>query len=43
MARIKGKKRIVVKVGISTLTHQTDKTNISRLAMLANLLSDLKI
>ena len=42
MARIKGKKRIVVKVGTSTLTHQTGKTNIARLAKLASVLSDLK-
>lgn len=36
------KKRIVVKVGTSTLTHQTGKTNIARIAKLASVLSDLK-
>lgn len=34
--------RIVVKVGTSTLTHQTGKTNIARIAKLASVLSDLK-
>ncbi len=42
MAKVKGKKRIVVKVGTSTLTHKTGKTNIARLAKLASVLSDLK-
>lgn len=42
MAKIDGKKRIVVKVGTSTLTHKTGKTNISRIAKLAMVLSDLK-
>ena len=42
MAELNGKKRIVVKVGTSTLTHDTGKTNISRLAKLASVLSDLK-
>ncbi len=42
MAKVEGKKRIVVKVGTSTLTHQTGKTNIARLAKLASVLSDLK-
>ena len=36
------KKRIVVKVGTSTLTHETGKTNIARIAKLASVLSDLK-
>lgn len=36
------KKRIVVKVGTSTLTHATGKTNIARVAKLASVLSDLK-
>ncbi len=34
--------RIVVKVGTSTLTHKTGKTNIARIAKLASVLSDLK-
>lgn len=36
-----GKKRIVVKVGTSTLTHETGKTNIARMAKLVSVLSDL--
>ncbi len=35
------KKRIVVKVGTSTLTHKTGKTNIARVAKLTSVLSDL--
>lgn len=35
------KKRIVVKVGTSTLTHKTGKTNIARVAKIASVLSDL--
>lgn len=35
-------KRIVVKVGTSTLTHKTGKTNIARIAKLVSVLSDLK-
>lgn len=35
------KKRIVVKVGTSTLTHQTGKTNIARMAQLVSVLADL--
>ena len=35
------KKRIVVKVGTSTLTHKTGKTNIARVAKLSSVLSDL--
>lgn len=35
------KKRIVVKVGTSTLTHKTGKTNIARMAKLVSVLSDL--
>jgi glutamate 5-kinase len=42
MAKIEGKKRIVVKVGTSTLTHATGKTNIARMAKLVSVLSDLK-
>lgn len=42
MAKAEGKKRIVVKVGTSTLTHATGKTNIARMAKLASVLSDLK-
>lgn len=40
MGEIK-KKRIVVKVGTSTLTHSTGKTNIARMAKLVSVLSDL--
>ncbi|MGN0521506.1 MAG: glutamate 5-kinase [Eubacterium sp.] len=42
MAKEEGKKRIVVKVGTSTLTHKTGKTNIARMAKLVSVLSDLK-
>lgn len=35
------KKRIVVKVGTSTLTHKTGKTNIARISDLVNVLADL--
>lgn len=42
MTKIEGKKRIVIKVGTSTLTHQTGKTNIARMAKLVSVLSDLK-
>lgn len=35
------KKRIVVKVGTSTLTHETGKTNIARMAQLVAVLADL--
>lgn len=42
MSKSDGKKRIVVKVGTSTLTHSTGKTNIARMAKLASVLSDLK-
>lgn len=35
------KKRIVVKVGTSTLTHKTGKTNILRISDLVNVLADL--
>ncbi len=42
MAKSEGKKRIVVKVGTSTLTHATGKTNIARMAKLVSVLSDLK-
>ncbi|MCM1115428.1 MAG: glutamate 5-kinase [Clostridium sp.] len=42
MVNFEDKKRIVVKVGTSTLTHKTGKTNIARMAKLASVLSDLK-
>ncbi len=42
MTKSEGKKRIVVKVGTSTLTHSTGKMNIARLAKLVSVLSDLK-
>ncbi len=35
------KKRIVVKVGTSTLTHKTGKTNIAKISELVNVLADL--
>lgn len=38
----KDKLRIVVKVGTSTLTHATGKTNIARMAKMVSVLSDLK-
>ena len=37
-----GKKRIVVKIGTSTITHDTGKANIALIARLARVLSDLK-
>jgi glutamate 5-kinase len=42
MATIQDAKRIVVKVGTSTLTYETGKTNIRRMASLAAVLSDLQ-
>lgn len=42
MALKNGKKRIVVKVGTSTLTHETGKANIALMAKFASVLSDLK-
>lgn len=42
MEKLDGKKRIVVKVGTSTLTHDTGKTNIARIERIAMVLSDLK-
>lgn len=42
MAENGEKKRIVVKVGTSTLTHKTGKMNIARIAKLVSVLSDLK-
>ncbi|NLA76724.1 MAG: glutamate 5-kinase [Clostridiales bacterium] len=41
MACLKNAKRIVVKVGTSTLTHETGKTNIKRMQELVRTLSDL--
>lgn len=41
MAGIKDAKRIVFKVGTSTLTYETGKTNLRRLSALARVLSDL--
>ncbi|MBR0366424.1 MAG: glutamate 5-kinase, partial [Clostridia bacterium] len=35
-------KRIVVKVGTSTLTHETGKMNLRRIETLARVLSDLR-
>ena len=34
-------KRVVIKVGTSTLTHETGKTNIRRMQKLCAVLSDL--
>lgn len=42
MSTLNGKKRIVVKVGTSTLTHSTGKTNIARMMKLVSVLADLK-
>lgn len=42
MAGIKGAKRIVFKVGTSTLTYETGKTNIRRMSALVSVLSDLR-
>lgn len=39
---LKDAKRIVVKIGTSSLTYETGKTNIRRMAKLASVLSDLK-
>ena len=41
MPILKQAKRIVVKVGTSTLTYETGKTNIRRMAKLVSVLSDL--
>lgn len=41
MASLKEAKRIVVKVGTSTLTYETGKTNIRRMMKLVSVLSDL--
>ncbi len=40
--KIKGIKRIVIKVGTSTLTHQTGRLNIRRVESLVKVISDLK-
>ena len=42
MASLKDAKCIVIKVGTSTLTYDTGKTNIRRMAKLASVLSDLQ-
>ncbi len=42
MQTLKDAKRIVIKVGTSTLTYDTGKTNIRRMARLASVLSDLQ-
>lgn len=42
MATLSNANRIVVKVGTSTLTYSTGKTNIRRMAKLVSVLSDLK-
>lgn len=41
MSNLKNAKRIVVKVGTSTLTYETGKTNIRRMMKLVSVLSDL--
>ena len=42
MYNIKDKKRIVIKVGTSTLTHKTGRLNIRRLEKLVKVISDLQ-
>ena len=42
MNHFAGAKRIVFKVGTSTLTHETGKLNLRRMRDLARVLSDLK-
>lgn len=42
MGKVSDKKRIVVKVGTSTLTHSTGMLNIRRIELLVKVLSDLK-
>ncbi len=42
MTAFENAKRIVVKVGTSTLTHSTGKFNLKRMELLARVLSDLK-
>jgi glutamate 5-kinase len=42
MPAVKDAKRIVVKVGTSTLTHENGKTNLRRVSRLAAVLSDLR-
>lgn len=41
MATLKNVKRIVIKVGTSTLTHETGKTNIRRMKQLVAVISDI--
>ena len=41
MATLKDAKRIVIKVGTSTLTHSTGKTNIRRMKALVAVISDI--
>ena len=41
MATLKDVKRIVIKVGTSTLTHSTGKTNIRRMKALVAVISDI--
>jgi len=42
MFNINTKKRIVVKVGTSTLTHKTGRLNIRRMEKLVKVLSDIQ-
>ena len=42
MFNINTKKRIVVKVGTSTLTHKTGRLNIQRMEKLVKVLSDIQ-
>ena len=42
MADIRNKKRIVIKLGTSTLTHKTGKLNIRRMTNLTRVLADLR-
>ena len=42
MATLKDVKRIVIKVGTSTLAHPTGRLNIQRIELLCKVMSDLK-
>ena len=42
MANISDKKKIVIKLGTSTLTHNTGKLNIRRMTNLVRVISDLQ-
>ena len=42
MSYLRNAKRVVIKVGTSTLTHKTGMVNIRRVEQLVKVLSDLK-